>query len=184
MAEFSFTYQSKVFKTKELLPYFKGDELTNLCKKGCPNFNRCWSCPPFSPNFYQLSTQYCFIELYLVIAKPMDTSNANSKNIDKAYGYLNEKVISDIIPIKNNGIFLANFPCKICPSCTAPDYECRFPDQMYYDITGTGLHLVDIMKDKFHYTIQWPKNGSIPGELAGICGRVFNDTARVSGQKK
>ena len=53
-----FTLKAIVCENKDLIKFMNRDYFLKLCKNGCSNYNKNWSCPPNSPKFDEFSADY------------------------------------------------------------------------------------------------------------------------------
>ena len=130
----------------------------NLCRNGCPNFGKKYSCPPYSPKFEFLGKEF----EYLFLARfscDLNQINSNEYNkiriansvmksrMDKLMRNLEEKI---------GGIFLSNGSCRLCKPCLCKEGKpCKHPKKRRYSLESTGINVDYLAEKYFNKKLLW-----------------------------
>lgn len=135
----------------------------SLCESGCVNYNRKWSCPPYSPvySLYARNFEYCILTLFscdlsqfnYVKTEYMKVKTSNSilkSQSDKLSRYLEDRLL---------GIMLSNGSCRLCKPCTKKISldTCRNPLKLRYSLESLGLNVEKISEEYFNHRLLWYK---------------------------
>lgn len=149
----------KTFQDKE---YFDG-----LCKKGCPNYNSKWTCPPYSPTYSQYAKEfskallvlfYCNLnQFYYTRTEYMKVKASNSILKSRMDRLMRE------LEIKYTGKMLSNGSCRLCKPCNRKNnLPCKKPFDMRYSMEALGLNVDQISQHFLSHRLLWYKNKKAP----------------------
>jgi len=149
----------EAFQDKE---YFDG-----LCKKGCPNYNNKWACPPCSPKYFQnakgvstdlLVSFYCNLnQFYYTKTEYMKVKASNSILKSRMDRFMRE------LEVKYTGKMLSNGSCRLCKPCNRKDnLPCKKPLKMRYSMEALGLNVDQISQHFLSHRLLWYKNKKAP----------------------
>ena len=140
----------------------------NLCKSGCPNYGRKWSCPPYSPGYSAYYKDYPHVLLVLFWCTLDQFSYAGTEIIKvKAANSILKSSIDRFmrsLAQEFNGVMLSNGSCRLCRPCsrkTGTD-GCKRPEEMRFSMEALGLDVSSISKDFFDHPLMWYKNKKAP----------------------
>ena len=80
-----FTLKAIVCENKDLIKFMNRDYFLKLCKNGCSNYNKNWSCPPNSPKFDEFSADYTNSLLVEVTSEVRDKEDYMEAYMTKNY---------------------------------------------------------------------------------------------------
>lgn len=138
----------------------------NLCKLGCPNYGKKWSCPPYSSkitDIIEMNTYdnviiivgYIFLADMNYIKNPyqrVKAANMILKSKCEGYARTLEKMTS--------GYSLLSGSCNLCKPCYKKrNLPCKKPDIRRYSLESTGVN-VELVSSKFcAHELFWYKKG-------------------------
>ncbi|MHA1777817.1 MAG: hypothetical protein DRO88_12840 [Promethearchaeia archaeon] len=127
--------------------------------KGCPNYGKNWSCPPYSPTIKETKANLSKYRYFWLIRIKIGTSThpikvwakyKNSKLFEKITMYLNEFLGKLQEEHPKDKIYFCS-ECRICKnkgySCTCPSEPCRYPEKMHFSPEALGIDLFNIMRN-------------------------------------
>jgi len=157
--------------TNDVLAYLSPEEFNSYCKKGCPNYNQKWTCPPHCPSFINYTENYPKISLYLFYTSPkqFDFIKREDRALE-AYNFIKEELqafLHEIEPL--NGKMIAANSCEICINCALIKGEkCHIPGKIRYNLVAFGFNVSKIMSDLFHHEIKWAGKNEIPEYVSSV----------------
>lgn len=169
--------------------YFNRDKVLSECK-GCPNFSKYWSCPPYTFDEAIFLKQFKYMH---IIGRQFEVPREDIRNIrdPKAIAeYCREKFDAikvmtwkTLLEIENEvegsmGLIPGN--CPICETqgmvCARKTNEpCRNPKLMRYSLESLGFNVVDLVKYEVGMTIEWPQNQRLPKVLTSVAAILCNE---------
>ena len=133
------------------------------CRNGCSLYGRNGGCPPFSPNFLELSRSY-FLVLYAkiltkyyppkVLNGPYYTRWVFVETFLKAL----TKHIGESLSSSLDCYFFNSGHCDSCKPkrCAVKDGKpCRKPDARTHSLEATGVLVTELLKDVFGIELLW-----------------------------
>lgn len=153
----------------------------SLCESGCVNYNKKWSCPPYSPvySLYARNFEYCILTLFscdlsqfnYVKTEYMKVKTSNSilkSQSDKLSRYLEDRLL---------GIMLSNGSCRLCKPCTKKisSDTCRNPLKLRYSLESLGLNVEKISEEYFNHKLLWYKPRLPPDYSTVVSGVLTNE---------
>ena len=166
----------------------KKDTFDALCMKGCRNYNKKFSCPPFSPNFNELRKHFdaahvifhkVITENYPQIYNTIRMANVILKSKQRK---LMDEVAKELK--KENIVFqiLENGSCRLCKKCAVLSHErCKHPHKMRYSLESTGVDVESLCNECFNQHLQWYKRACFPkyqGVVSTVLSRL-NEVGKV-----
>lgn len=154
----------KTIATKEIV--FDYEYITDLCRKGCKNFNVGGGCPPKAPRFDELIPNYpegvLICARLLSVYKPVKVRNSNSPYIHYRF---QDIILARLLTLLGNEIrqrwqetyFLNNGFCSGCKKCNFKiGYNfCRQPDKRTFSMEATGINVERTLQNVFGIELQW-----------------------------
>ena len=154
---------------------------STLCKEGCPNYEKKWACPPYSPTFSRYSIDYsrailvvfyCYLDqFYYTKTEYMRIKASNSilkSRMDKFMRSLEEQV---------GGKMISNGSCRLCKPCTLKGgtiSRCKKPDQMRFSMEALGLDVGGISRDYLKHDLLWYKDKKAPLYSSVVSALITN----------
>ena len=159
--------------TADFLPYDHKASFAKLCREGCPDYNRSWSCPPHSPDFRseaagrpQTLLVVYFADLGQFTRIPAEQRIRQANTIMR----LNmEKHLHGLEKI-HQGRTLDGGICRYCAVCTCADQSgpCRWPQNMRCSMESLGLDVAAIAKDYLDFSLAWGTAADLPSHISAI----------------
>ncbi len=161
-----------------------------MCKEGCPNYSKKYSCPPCSPEFFNYLKKQD--KLFVVMMKidlnqlnkfsyneyhKMRIANAVLKpKIDKIFRKLEDKFPSSIM--------ISTGACRLCKPCQLKlKKPCKHPDKRRYSFEALGVDCNKLAKKLFNLELLWYKNKKSPEYTTVICGLAFKNKNKFSSRR-
>lgn len=152
-----------------------------LCKEGCSNYNRKWSCPPLSPAFEDVSNNYKYLYVfYLRISLDqldyikndyLKIKAANSILKSRADGFLRY-----MISKSKNSKYISTGSCRLCKPCKLQKgLPCAHPNIMTYSFEALGVNVEALVNLCFQSPLQWYARGNLPMYTSVVCGLLTNE---------
>lgn len=162
------------------IPYVDQDRFCALCEKGCPNYARKWSCPPFSPLFTDFAMKWK--HLYIVFLYTDMSHFSYIKN-----DYLKIKAANNILKSRADrfirkmaglhGAGISTGSCRLCKPCKCKNQmPCAHPDLMTYSFEALGIHVGQMVEDYFQKSLQWYQKHALPEYTSVVCGILTDET--------
>lgn len=149
------------------IPRFLGS-----CRE-CPNYNKRWSCPPYSFSVEAVWKQYKDILLYerkIPISKELQKNEYSQEEINETCRALlapaKRQMTDDLLTLEaqnpgSRALFAGT--CEFCDDCNKESGEpCRHPDLMRYSIEALGGNVALAAQIYFDDDILWAKDGHLP----------------------
>lgn len=186
VTEFQYKTAENVFYVNSLIGYISIKEIavnynrnSFLCERGCKNFTRKYSCPPFSSSFDLLiaGKQYLVVNVIKVntrqqihIYNTIRMANVVAKSIQKkAFNFIDEKC-------QNKEPILENGSCRLCKKCNlVSKLPCRHPEKMRPSLEATGIDVNDLVIKIFGFELQWYRKSKFPDYQCTVCGIITNN---------
>ena len=146
-----------------------------MCRDGCPNFSKKFSCPPCSPDFRKMQGK---LGRLLVVMLRLDL-----RQLDRA-GYLDhhrlrlgnavikprlERLMRSL-ESEFGGRYLATGACRLCKPCQKKLAKpCKHPDKMRFSLEATGVDCDSLSRKVFGLPLEWYKDKRCPDHTAVIC---------------
>ena len=154
---------------------------TEYCK-ACPNYDRLWSCPPYTFDVEAFWNQFQTLDLFAVkiiyndnyagkqfsehkIADIMRQSlNVEKARMSQALFRLEEKF--------PGSVSLSAGSCSLChDNCTRPDgLPCRYPDKLRYSIESLGGNVGLTLSQCMGIDLEWMEEGRLPPSFVLVSG--------------
>ena len=161
------------------LEYEAYETFSNLCSVGCRNYNKKWSCPPFSPSFHDFSFGW---EKLFVLYMRIDTKQFSYIKND----YLKIKAANSILKSRADkflrfmaalhGIFISTGSCRLCKPCKCSmNLPCARPKAMTYSFESLGVNVSALVDLCFSKPLLWYKQKHLPEYTSVVCGLLTNN---------
>ncbi|MEH2943999.1 DUF2284 domain-containing protein [Lachnospiraceae bacterium KK002] len=150
-----------------------------LCKNGCPNYARKWSCPPFAPSFADFTGHWK--NLYVIF---MHTELAEFSYIKNSY--LKVKAANSVLKSRADrftrrmaelhGSYISTGSCRLCKSCKCKGgAPCAHPASMSYSFEALGIDVNQMVTDCFQKPLLWYRKSCAPRYTSVVCGILTNE---------
>lgn len=152
--------------SKKLKQYESVETFKNLCEKGCPNYNKKWSCPPFSPSFSRFTQKYKYIKVVLLTIRidQFDNIKNNYLKIKAANSILKSRVDKVLRSFISDDIYyISTGSCRLCKPCKCKiNLPCAHPELKTYSFEALGINVSDLTADLFGIKLQWYSKNNLP----------------------
>lgn len=142
----------------------------------CPNFDKNFGCPPYSPLFDEWAAETTQARLICLRAK---TSAFPEKSATErmVHGgkFLQQALYLELMAWRNKGYLVAGAgPCPGCERCalTRGARECANPDAKVCSLESLGVNVVTLAKGAFGIDLEWDREREHPETVVAI-GGVF-----------
>ncbi len=150
-----------------LRDYVRVEKIPANCGN-CPNYGRCWSCPPYERDPEEIWRSYRKIEILAEKIVP----NADAPDVSTLEGCrellwpFRDAIDAELARRERavpGSLRLNAGKCHLCETCTRPGGEpCRHPEEMRYSIESLGGIVSGIAADVLHTPLRWAKDGALP----------------------
>jgi len=163
--------------------YINKEYFDGLCRQGCPNFEKKWSCPPFAPAYvdYTRGWEKLFV-LYMQISFNQFEYIKND--------YLKVKAANVILKSRadkflrkmaaQHGNYISTGSCRLCKPCKCKiGAPCAYPDMMTYSFEALGVDVSKLVEKYFSRALLWYTPHNLPEHTSVISGLLTNDEITV-----
>lgn len=130
----------------------------DLCKKGCPNFGKKYSCPPYSPKFENIGKEfdYLFVTIFSCDLEQIKSTEYNKIRIANSVMKSRMDKFMRNLEQKNGGLFMSNGSCRLCRSCACKlGKPCKYPEKKRYSLESTGIDVNQLSEKCFDRKLLW-----------------------------
>jgi len=176
-----YEYAVEIISAEPLLisEFCDKNKFDNLCKYGCPNFKRKWSCPPYAPAFLDFVSKW--EQLYVIFMYIDMVQFATIKN-----DYLKIKAANSLLKsradkflrrmAKRYGHYISTGSCRLCKPCKHKiEMPCAHPGLMTYSFEAMGVDVGKLVNAYFQKPLLWYKYGQLPEYTSVVCGLLTNE---------
>lgn len=146
-----------------------------MCKEGCVNYAKKFSCPPFAPSFEKLveDKEGLFVVLFKCNLKEIDSTEYNKVRIANVVMKSKIEKLMRFLEKKFQTIYLSTGSCRLCKPCKLKIKEpCKYPEKKRYSLEAVGLDCDKLSQDLFGFPLLWYKDKRSPEYTCVICGLV------------
>ncbi|MFA5992780.1 MAG: DUF2284 domain-containing protein [Candidatus Pacearchaeota archaeon] len=148
-----------------------------MCKTGCVNYNKKYSCPPFSPDFSLLSKDSDGLFVVLFVVKLDQIKSTEYNKIRIANVVMKSKINRLMRDLETNfkTKFLSTGSCNLCKPCNCKlKLSCKHPDKKRYSLESVGIDCNNLSETLFNTQFLWYKEKNAPAYTSVICGLLCN----------
>lgn len=161
-----------------LIKYQNKKKFDLLCEKGCPNYDKKWSCPPLSPSYSNFISGYKNI-IVVAISTKLDqfTYIKNDYLKVKAANTIMKSRVDKALRsfISNDCYYISTGSCRMCRPCKRKlNQPCAHTNKMTYSFEALGINVSEMVSDLFDLELKWYKKKSLPEYTSVIAGLIFN----------
>ncbi len=138
------------------------DRFSDLCKSGCVNFGKKYSCPPFSPSFENFSKSSQSIQvLYYRVFLDQYADSTPYNRVRASNSVIKSLLDRELLSFKSKGFkVVGSGSCRACKPCGAKiRVKCKKPDKLIYSLEALGVDVGALVKKCFDIDLQWYKKG-------------------------
>lgn len=165
--------------SKNCTAFVHKEKFYNLCRDGCSNFNRKWSCPPLSPCFQDFAEGLRNIYIFYLRANltQFDYIKNDYLKIKAANSILKSRADSYLRSMtKQHDKYISSGSCRLCKPCKfKKDMPCAHPNVMSYSFEALGVDVGALVNMYFQEPLLWYLRGNLPEYTSVVCGLLTND---------
>ena len=163
-----------------LFPLINKEKFNGLCKSGCPNYGKKWSCPPHAPSFQDFTTGWKNLHiLYIRAATDQFTYVKNNYlKIRAANSILKSRADKFLRKMtEQKGKFISTGSCRLCKPCKCKSgAACTHLNKMTFSFEALGVDVSMLVDKYFRVPLLWYKPNSLPEYTAVVCGLLTNES--------
>lgn len=171
-----FILKSRVCNLKGYMDYTKFSE---LCKSGCVNYGKKWSCPPYSPLFEEFTKGYSYISICLLHIKLQQFSYIKNDylKVKAANSILKSRIDKTLRKLKRpDNHYISTGSCRMCKPCKCKlDKPCAHNDIKTYSFEALGVDVSNMVKDLFDFKLLWYRKKNVPEYTSVVAGLLSNE---------
>jgi predicted metal-binding protein len=130
-----------------------------LACETCPNHQKNFSCPPYSPVFEDYLSQMQTARV-ICFRIPQDLMGGNSpeERYHKSFSKAGKLLTKELLEHRKRGFLVAGCgACRGCPDCALEEgeTECRNPELRIYSLESLGTNLTALTRRCFDFDLEW-----------------------------
>jgi len=146
-----------------------------MCKNGCKNYKKKYSCPPYSPTLDNLLKGFdgLYIVLFLCNLNQIDSTEYNKLRIANVSTKSRLIKLMRYLEGRFKTFFLSTGSCNLCKPCKLKlNLPCAHPDKRRYSLESLGVDCDKLTRDLFNINLLWYKNKKSPKYACAVGGLV------------
>jgi len=165
---YEFIKKEEVKTNKELF--------SKMCKEGCKNYGKKFSCPPYAKDFISVADKEgVFVLMFLIKLNQINSTEYNKLRIANSIMKSRIDKIMRILEERFNTKFFSTGSCRLCKICNINlKKPCKHPDKMRYSLEATGVDCNSLSKKLFNKPLLWFKDKKSPEHTAVLVGLICN----------
>ncbi len=176
------TYRKSIRVAEYVHDYVDVPKFLAFCKE-CQNYNKVWSCPPFSFDVLQYWQKYSTLDLIgikIVFLSDLANKKCAPKElkiiVEKSLGEEKKKLVQYLLAEEERhagSVSLSAGNCKECGegNCTrSAGQKCRQPKRMRHSIESLGGDVGKTTEKLLQLPLQWLKDDTLPPYLTLLGG--------------
>ncbi len=176
--EKSYTVEIVETQPQLLESYIDKKYFEQLCMQGCPNYNKKWSCPPFSPVYDDFTKGKKKLFLFYLHINMLQFSyiKNNYLKIKAANMMLKARADKFLCQIASEyGGYISTGSCRLCKPCKCKSgLPCAHPNRMTFSFESLGIDVGQLVNAYFDRPLLWYKSGVLPEYTSVVCGLLTN----------
>jgi len=153
--------------------------LDSLCKSGCANYQKKWSCPPFAPSIdeFTFGWRHLYIMFMCINMVQFEHIRNTYLQIKAANSILKSRADKFLrIMAKKHGKYISNGSCRLCKPCRLKsDLPCSKPDLMTYSFEAMGINVAELVNGYFDKPLLWYKSQQLPEYTSVVSGLLTSE---------
>lgn len=168
---------------RQLDKYVNSVKFCKLCEIGCINYDKKWSCPPFSPSYINFSSEYhqiliCFLTIDMEQFSYIKNSYLKIKTANTILKSRIDKTFR-IYSLKESK-YISNGSCRLCKPCKCKsENPCSHPNIMTYSFEALGIDVGKLVEDIFDKKLLWYSKNKLPQYTSVVSGLLFNQNINL-----
>lgn len=179
---YTYSLRISVVDVNEIDQYQNCTKFNELCRLGCKNYNRKWSCPPLSPDFKTYSTGYKFLLIFIMSMNMNQFGHIkNDYTKIKAANTMLKSRIDKLLRTKmSEGKMISTGSCRLCKKCRLTSNEpCNHPELMSYSYEALGIDVDKMTFTLCNHQLLWYSKGNLPEYTSVVAGLLANDNINI-----
>ena len=173
-----YSCKTKFLQLNELIKYSNKKAFDMLCKQGCPNYGKKWSCPPYAPAFEHFVKPFIFIQVIMLLVEMGEFSYIKNDylKINAANSVLKSRIDKALrLCMDNNEFYISTGSCRLCKPCKKKFNEkCSHPEKRTYSFEALGINVSAMIQDLFQTKLLWYKSKTLPEYTCVVAGLLTN----------
>ena len=148
-----------------------------MCREGCVNYNKKYSCPPFSPSFNILCRDFEGLFVVMFVCRLNQISSTEYNKIRIANVIMKSRIdkLMRELEEKTNLKYLSTGSCRLCKPCKLKlKQPCKHPNKRRYSLESTGIDCNTLVEKLFKIKLQWYRDKKAPEYTCVACGLICN----------
>jgi predicted metal-binding protein len=155
-----------------------------MCREGCVNYGKKFSCPPSSRDFMGVvDKEGIYVVMFLMRLENIESTEYNKVRIANSIMKSRLDKLMRVLESRFNTKFLSTGSCRLCRTCQLKLKKlCKHSDKMRYSLESTGVDCDFLSKSLFNLPLLWFKQGKAPEYTCVITGLVCdkNETNKIT----
>lgn len=151
---------------RDILACAETEKIRRLCKEGCVNYGKKWSCPPFSSQFSDIVADWKVDKGIVIVGNICLDDMKYIKNpyqqVKAANMILKSRCerMARYIESRTDGYSLLSGSCNLCKPCEKKKGRpCKRPEKMRYSLESSGLNVQSLLEENCGYKLMWYEKG-------------------------
>lgn len=133
-------------------------EVRDMCKNGCQQYARRWSCPPGCGSLNELREMICHYKKGILVQTVTELEDEfdwdgmiKAQNRHQEHFHL---FLEKLCAFNPEFLPLGTDCCMICKTCSYPDAPCRFPQKKISSMEACGMVVSEVCRQnrlKYYY---------------------------------
>lgn len=160
---------------------------SKMCKDGCKNYAKKYSCPPFSPSFEKLADNYSGLLVVFFLCRLNQIKSTEYNKVRIANSVLKARIRSLMwnLSKKFKLDYLSTGSCNLCKPCKLElKQPCKYPDRKKYSLESVGIDCNSLSLELFNMPFLWYKDKKAP-EYTAVISALFcnkNDVGKIENE--
>ncbi len=163
----------------DLISYCNKPYYDELCRKGCPNYDSKWSCPPNSPKYVDFSRnhKYLCIVVFGINLCDLEYIKRDYLKVKAGNSILKSRIDKALRRIMDrNEKYISTGSCRLCKPCHKKKNEpCAHPMLRTFSYEAMGIDVSAMVKEVFDLELFWYEKGSPPEYTCVVAGLLSNE---------
>lgn len=166
-------------KASMLEKFLDKQHFDNLCKEGCPNYGKKWSCPPYAPEYKHFVEGYQNIQIFFlsIALEQLDYIKQDYLKVKAANSILKSRIDKALrTTLNDDEFYISTGSCRLCKSCKKKRGEpCAYPRLHTYSFEALGVNVSSLTQELFQKELLWYRSGELPKYTSVVAGLLTND---------
>ncbi len=165
----------------DIIVYCNKTHFDGLCRLGCPNYGKKWSCPPYAPLYgdFSIGCQNLCVVLLGLNLDELGYIKQDYLKVKAANSVLKSRIDKTLRMCRTDKEkYVSTGSCRLCRPCRKKLSEpCARPTIRTYSFEALGINVSAMVKDIFHVNLLWYKRGSLPLYTCVVAGLLSDESS-------